>query len=71
MLCADHSRQALGAASTWQQAELYFRQGNLGIRFGDAVVTTQGQFQTAAHAGAADGRNHRFAAAFHVIDYGE
>ena len=39
------------------------------VRLGDAVVATQGQFQSAAHAGAADGRDHRLAAAFHVVDY--
>jgi hypothetical protein len=53
------TRQALGAASARQQAQLHFRQRDLRARHGDAVVAAQRQFQAAAHAHGMDRRHHR------------
>ena len=59
-LDADQPRQALGAAAAGEQAQLHFRQAELGLGAvdGDAVVAGQRQFQSAAERGAVERSDH-------------
>jgi hypothetical protein len=61
---ADHAWQALRAARAWQQAQLHFRQAELGILVHDPVVTTKGEFEAAAQRHAGDRRNDRLGRGF-------
>mmetsp|Transcript_21061 Transcript_21061/g.81577 ORF Transcript_21061/g.81577 Transcript_21061/m.81577 type:complete len:639 (-) Transcript_21061:1062-2978(-) len=65
---AQRARQALRAAGTGQQAQLHFRQRDLGARLRHAVMAAQAQLQATAHADAADGRDHRLAAVLDDAD---
>jgi hypothetical protein len=71
-LDADQPRQTLGAAATRQQAQLDFRQAELGfwVVERDAVVAGQRQLQPAAQRGAVERRHHRPAAGFQAAQEG-
>jgi len=66
---ANQARQALGAAGTGQQADLHFRQADLGIDQGDAVMAGERHFQTAAQGGAVDHGDARLARGLDGLDY--
>ena len=68
-LGADQTGQTLGAAGAGQQAQLHFRQADLGGFQGDAVVAAQRHFQAAAQGGAVDGGDHQLVAAFVFADH--
>ena len=65
---ADHARQALGAATAGQQADLGFRQAELGLGVvgHKARVAGQRHFKAAAERRAGDGSRNRLAAGFHA-----
>ena len=58
----DHARQALRAAGARQQAELHFRQAEVGVLGGDAEMAAQRGFETAAERIAVDRRDRPAAA---------
>ena len=60
----ERTRQALRTAGTRQQAQLDLGQRHATPRRGNTVMTTQGQFQPAAHADRVNGGNDRFARIF-------
>ncbi|MCY1293750.1 hypothetical protein D9M70_430180 [compost metagenome] len=64
-----HARQPLGAAGTRQQAELHFRQADLGIAAGDAVMAGQRHFQATTEGGAVDHRDAGLGAGFKGGDH--
>src|SRR5690606_9589523 len=65
-LNAGQARQADGAASAGQQAQLDFGQADLGRADRDAGVRRQGQLQTAAQGRAVYGRDDRLGAGFEL-----
>ena len=66
-LAPDHSRQALGTTGSRQQADLYFRQSEHGIRpIGcHPVMASESKLQPTTKRGAIDGGCKRFAANLH------
>ncbi|MCY1216180.1 hypothetical protein D9M72_280490 [compost metagenome] len=68
-LQADHARQALRAAGAGQQAQLHFRQRDLGALGRHAVVAAQRQFQAATHGDRVHGGHHRLGRAFQHADH--
>src|SRR3546814_5869484 len=59
-----HARQALGAAGARDDAEIHFREAELGARAGDAVMAAERDFQPAAERYAMDGGEDRLVAGF-------
>jgi len=69
LLDTGQSGQALGTTGAGQQAQFHLRQADLGILSGDAVMTTQRNFQPATECGAVDHRDARLVAAFDGLDH--
>ena len=66
--CANRPRQTLGATRTRQQAEVDFRQADLGARQTDTVVASQGQFVAATQRQACHRGDHRLGGVFDQTD---
>ncbi len=65
---AHETRETLSAAGAGNEAQLDLRKRDLGVRQRHAVVATQRQLETPAHAGAADGGDHRLRRGLDDID---
>ena len=61
---ADEPRKTLAAASAGNQTELHFRKSDLRVGPRNPVVASEREFESSAHAGAADRGDHRLAGAF-------
>ena len=61
---ADEPRETLRAAGAGNQAELHFRKSDLRVGPRHPVVAAEREFESSAHAGAADRGDHRLAGAF-------
>ena len=66
---ASQAWQTLCAAGTGQQAQLDFRQADLGVFTGNAVMAANSDFQATAQSGTVNNRDTRLAAGFDTIDY--
>src|SRR5690554_5341587 len=69
LLDTDHAGQTLGTAGAGQQAQLDFRQADLGVLAGDPVMAAQGHFQATAQGGAVDHGDARLAAGLDLVDH--
>ena len=58
---AHEPRETLRAAGAGNQAQLHLREGDLRVGQRHAIVAAQREFESAAHAGAADRGDHRLA----------
>src|SRR5690606_8096459 len=65
---ADHARQAHGTAEARVDAQLDFRQTDLGAVGGDTVVTGQAHFEAATQGDAVDGDHGRHVEVFEIAE---
>ena len=66
---ADEPRKTLGPSGTRDQTQLHFGKSDLGVRPCHAVVTSEREFESSTHAGAANRGDHRRAGPFDDVHH--